>query len=150
MTLKFVQNPPIKLIFILLNQFLKFWINMNITRIIGLVGFEPTTFCTQSRCNTELYNNPKSQKKKKIKKNFSSYRFPYSYLVTTSSPLSIQHTKYNFFIILLINKNNLIFLRKPTSETWRAVCARFKYIFTATCWFAITSDSYFIFSSFRK
>ena len=39
---------------------------------------------------------------------------------------------------------------QPTSMVWRAVCTRPENVFTATCWYAITSDSYFMLSSCRK
>ena len=37
----------------------------------------------------------------------------------------------------------------PTPMVWRAVCTRPENVFTATCWFAITSDSNFMKSSCR-
>ena len=37
----------------------------------------------------------------------------------------------------------------PTLMVWRAVCTRPENVFTATCWFAITSDSGFMKSSCR-
>ena len=39
---------------------------------------------------------------------------------------------------------------QPTSMVWRAVCTRPENVFTATCWYAITSDSDFMLSSCRK
>ena len=39
---------------------------------------------------------------------------------------------------------------QPTSMVWRAVCTRPENVFTATCWYAITSDSYFMLSSCRR
>ena len=37
----------------------------------------------------------------------------------------------------------------PTPMVWRAVCTRPENVFTATCWFAITSDSSFMKSGCR-
>ena len=39
---------------------------------------------------------------------------------------------------------------KPTPMVWRAVCTRPGNVFTVACWSTITSDSNFIFSSFRE
>ena len=39
--------------------------------------------------------------------------------------------------------------RQSISMVWRAVCTRLRYIFTAACWSAITSDSIFMVSSCR-
>ena len=69
----------------------------------------------------------------------SSYTFPYSYLVTTSSKLPISQWAL---------------ARRPSLQAklilcrWRAVCTRPIYVFTATFWFAITSDSDFMQTSF--
>ena len=53
---------------------------------------------------------------------FSSYTFPYSYLVTTSSKLLTLFWVY-FYVDFQI---------ELTLCMWRAVCARLVYLFTAT------------------
>ena len=73
-----------------------------------------------------------------LERRWSSRRFSYGYLVTTSpqswitpwaaAPLRLAHR-------LLV---------QPTFVMWRAVCTRPGNVFTATCWFAITSNSGFM------
>ncbi len=73
-----------------------------------------------------------------LERRWSSRTFRYGYLVTTSPQLSdlpsaapslrLGHWLRAF----------------PTPMVWRAVCTRPGNVFTATCWFAITSDSSFM------
>ena len=78
-----------------------------------------------------------------LERRWSSRTFRYGYLVTTSPQLSnlpsaapslrLGHWLRAF----------------PTPMVWRAVCTRPGNVFTATFWFAITSDSSFVQSSCR-
>ena len=47
-------------------------------------------------------------------------------------------------------KINLYFQTKQIPSMWRAVCARFRYLFTETWWFSITCDSNFMLTSFSQ
>ena len=98
--------------------------------IMGLVEmkrFELLTPCVQGRCSP----------------NWSSRTFRYGYLVTTSPQLlTLPSTAAsNWFA------HRLRVL--PTPMVWRAVCTRPGNAFTATFWFAITSNSNFMYSSCR-
>ena len=79
-----------------------------------------------------------------FERRWSSRTFRYGYLVTTSPQL----------LILPWSPASLRSAQrlqvKPTSMVWRAVCTRPGNVFTATCWFAITSNSNFMFSSCRE
>ena len=78
-----------------------------------------------------------------IVRRWSSRRFPYGYLVTTSPqswtiPWWAAPRRLAYPLLVQI-----------TPMVWRAVCTRPENVFTATCWFAITSDSNFMESSCR-
>ena len=69
---------------------------------------------------------------------WSSRRFPYGYLVTTSpqswtTPWQTSPRRLDYLLLV-----------QPTPMVWRAVCTRPGNVFTATCWSAITSDSDFM------
>ena len=73
-----------------------------------------------------------------IERRWSSRTFRYGYLVTTSpqslaSPSAAPSLRLGHRLRVL-----------PTPMVWRAVCTRPGNVFTATCWFAITSDSSFM------
>ena len=70
-----------------------------------------------------------------IERRWSSRTFRYGYLVTTSpqslaSPSAAPSLRLGHRLRVL-----------PTPMVWRAVCTRPGNVFTATFWFAITSDS---------
>ena len=78
-----------------------------------------------------------------LERRWSSRTFRYGYLVTTSPQLSILPSaapslRLGHWLRAL-----------PTPMVWRAVCTRPGNVFTATFWFAITSDSSFVQSSCR-
>ena len=78
-----------------------------------------------------------------LERRWSSRTFRYGYLVTTSPQLSILPSaapslRLGHWLRAL-----------PTPMVWRAVCTRPGNVFTATFWFAITSDSSFVKSSCR-
>ena len=58
----------------------------------------------------------------------------YDFIQIINFSMILNKLKKKFLILFL----NLV---KLTLCMWRAVCTRPRYIFTATCWFAITSDS---------
>ena len=73
-----------------------------------------------------------------IERRLSSRTFRYGYLVTTSpqslaSPSAAPSLRLGHRLRVL-----------PTPMVWRAVCTRPGNVFTATFWFAITSDSSFM------
>ena len=73
-----------------------------------------------------------------LERRWSSRTFRYGYLVTTSPQLSILPSaapslRLGHWLRAL-----------PTPMVWRAVCTRPGNVFTATFWFAITSDSSFM------
>ena len=73
-----------------------------------------------------------------IETRWSSRTFRYGYLVTTSpqslaSPSAAPSLRLGHRLRVL-----------PTPMVWRAVCTRPGNVFTATFWFAITSDSSFM------
>ena len=78
-----------------------------------------------------------------LERRWSSRTFRYGYLVTTSPQLlTLPSTAAsNWFA------HRLRVL--PTPMVWRAVCTRPGNAFTATFWFAITSNSNFMYSSCR-
>ena len=78
-----------------------------------------------------------------LERRWSSRTFRYGYLVTTSPQLSdLPSTAPS----LRLGHRLRAF---PTPMVWRAVCTRPGNVFTATFWFAITSDSSFMQSSCR-
>ena len=73
-----------------------------------------------------------------LERRWSSRTFRYGYLVTTSPQLSYLPSAAPS---LRLGH----WLRAFTTPmVWRAVCTRPGNVFTATCWFAITSDSSFM------
>ena len=73
-----------------------------------------------------------------IERRWSSRTFRYGYLVTTSpqspaSPSAAPPLRLGHWLRVLL-----------TPMVWRAVCTRPGNVFTATFWFAITSDSSFM------
>ena len=73
-----------------------------------------------------------------LERRWSSRTFRYGYLVTTSPQLSVPPSaapslRLGHWLRAL-----------PTPMVWRAVCTRPGNVFTATFWFAITSDSSFV------
>jgi len=78
-----------------------------------------------------------------LERRWSSRRFPYGYLVTTS-PQSLT-LPWSAASLRLANRLRV----KPTPMVWRAVCTRPGNVFTAPCWCAITSDSTFTHPSCR-
>ena len=73
-----------------------------------------------------------------IERRWSSRTFRYGYLVTTSpQSLASPSTAPS---LLLGHRLRVL----PTPMVWRAVCTRPGNVFTATFWFAITSDSSFM------
>ena len=73
-----------------------------------------------------------------IERRWSSRRFSYGYLVTTS-PQSLTLPSAAASLRLAHGLRVL-----PTLMVWRAVCTRPGNVFTATFWFAITSNSSFM------
>ena len=94
-------------------------------------------FCVQSKSG--MANHSRFS----LERRWSSRRFPYGYLVTTSPQSWITkwwaHSRRLCYPLLL----------QPTPMVWRAVCTRPGNVFTAACWSAITSDSNFMDSSCR-
>ena len=78
-----------------------------------------------------------------LERRWSSRRFPYGYLVTTSPQSSTR--AWTSASLRLAQR----LLPLSTPMVWRAVCTRPGNVFTAACWSAITRDSYFIESSCR-
>ena len=78
-----------------------------------------------------------------LERRWSSRTFRYGYLVTTSPQLSDLPSAAPS---LRLGHWLRVF---PTPMVWRAVCTRPGNVFTATFWFAITSDSSFVQSSCR-
>ena len=78
-----------------------------------------------------------------LERRWSSRTFRYGYLVTTSPQLSDLPSAAPSF---RLGHRLRAF---PTPMVWRAVCTRPGNAFTATFWFAITSDSSFTQSSCR-
>ena len=73
-----------------------------------------------------------------LERRWSSRTFRYGYLVTTSPQLPVPPSAAPSFRLGH-------WLRAlPTPMVWRAVCTRPGNVFTATFWFAITSDSSFM------
>ena len=138
--------------------------------MVGLGGFEPPTsplsgvrsnqlsyrpnlffikFIYTQKCHNEPVNDQAIEvstynKDSKISlRRWSSRRFPYGYLVTTSPQSWITkwwaHSRRLCYPLLL----------QPTPMVWRAVCTRPGNVFTVTFWFTITSDSDFMESSCR-
>ena len=86
-----------------------------------------------SKPNSSIHYNQYS-----IERRWSSRTFRYGYLVTTSpqslaSPSAAPSLRSGHRLRVL-----------PTPMVWRAVCTRPGNVFTATFWFAITSDSSFM------
>ena len=77
-----------------------------------------------------------------LERRWSSRRFSYGYLVTTSPQLSTPPSAAGSLRL----PHGLRVL--PTLMVWRAVCTRPGNVFTATCWFAITSNSNFMQAGF--
>ena len=75
---------------------------------------------------------------------WSSRRFPYGYLVTTS-PQSSTTPWWT-----LSRRLSYPLLVQSSPMVWRAVCTRPGNVFTAAFWSAITSDSAFMLSSCRE
>jgi hypothetical protein len=73
-----------------------------------------------------------------LERRWSSRRFSYGYLVTTSPQSLIPPSAAGSLRL----PHGLRVL--PTLMVWRAVCTRPGNVFTATCWFAITSNSGFM------
>ena len=73
-----------------------------------------------------------------LERRWSSRTFRYGYLVTTSPQLSVPPSA----ALSLRLSHWLRALLTPM--VWRAVCTRPGNVFTATFWFAITSDSSFM------
>jgi hypothetical protein len=81
-----------------------------------------------------------------FERRWSSRRFPYGYLVTTSpQSLTLPWSPASGLLRLAQRRQ-----AEPTLMAWRAVCTRPGNVFTAACWSAITSDSNFVFSSCRE
>ena len=73
-----------------------------------------------------------------LERRWSSRTFRYGYLVTTSPQLSdLPSTALSLRLRHWLRAF-------PTPMVWRAVCTRPGNVFTATFWFAITSDSSFM------
>ena len=87
--------------------------------------------------------NNKNYPDSSLERRWSSRRFPYGYLVTTSPQSLIS--PWPATSLRLVNRLQV----KPTPMVWRAVCTRPGNVFTAACWSAITSDSNFMYSSCR-
>jgi len=68
------------------------------------------------------------------------------HLVTQNSVIDRKIVKVFSFSL---NSKMKKLRRQSISMVWRAVCTRLRYIFTAACWSAITSDSIFMVSSCR-
>ena len=73
-----------------------------------------------------------------LERRWSSRTFRYGYLVTTSPQSSIPPS--TAFSLMLNYRLRVL----PTPMVWRAVCTRPGNVFTATFWFAITSNSDFM------
>ena len=77
-----------------------------------------------------------------LERRWSSRTFRYGYLVTTSpQSLTLPSTPSS----LRLDRRLRVL---PTPMVWRAVCTRPGNAFTATFWFAITSNSDFMWASF--
>ena len=129
-------------------------------KMVGLSGLEPLTPALSTRCSNQLSYRPNYacyKRKLKLKNNllwiladrmpsirrWSSRRFPYGYLVTTSpqsstTPWWTPSRRLSYPLLV-----------QSTPMVWRAVCTRPGNVFTAAFWSAITSDSYFMESSCR-
>ena len=100
-------------------------------------------FTTSTRfpkhCNHWLLNSKTTfTSSLSLERRWSSRTFRYGYLVTTSPQLSAPPSAAPS---LRLGH----WLRAyPTPMVWRAVCTRAGNVFTATFWFAITSDSSFM------
>ena len=89
-----------------------------------------------------------------------SHRFPYGYLVTTSpqfltwkSLIFPQISKKNPRIPPICQNSTIASIKEsnnPDFVAWWAVCTEPSKPFTATFWFAITCDSYFMFLSCKE
>ena len=97
-------------------------------------------FCWKLNSKTTLYQLTFSLQPTSylLERRWSSRTFRYGYLVTTSPQLSIPPSAAPSFRL----GHWLRVL--PTPMVWRAVCTRPGNVFTATFWFAITSDSSFM------
>ena len=104
--------------------------------------FAPQTRLKIPRCILQAVCTAKSQSVFSplfsIERRWSSRTFRYGYLVTTSpqslaSPSAAPSLRLGHRLRVL-----------PTPMVWRAVCTRPGNVFTATFWFAITSDSSFM------
>ena len=62
--------------------------------------------------------------------------------------LKLIKTHKEIFVILKLIRQPLLTI--PIPMAWRAVCTKIENIFTATFFFAITSDSAFMFSTYRE
>ena len=91
----------------------------------------------------EFKNIYKNILKYSLERRWSSRRFPYGYLVTTSPQSLIL--PWPAASLRLAHSLQV----KPIPMVWRAVCTRPGNVFTASCCYAITSDSDFMRSSFR-
>ena len=117
---------------------------------IGLSGFEPPTSPLSRVCSNHLSYKPIKNYSKKTIVNTCFFKE----VIQPQVPLRLPC--YDFTPVMnhkvvgaFLNRLSYLLLLQPTPMVWRAVCTRPENVFTATCWFAITSDSYFMESSCR-
>ena len=112
-----------------------------LTIVFGMgTGVTPRRIATKNFCYLYLLDNQTVKQPLLffLERRWSSRTFRYGYLVTTSPQLSILPSaapslRLGHWLRAL-----------PTPMVWRAVCTRPGNVFTATFWFAITSDSSFV------
>ena len=102
------------------------------------IHFSSFSSCDASRPSPWKLNNMTCLFNYSLERRWSSRTFRYGYLVTTSPQSSIPPStapslRLGYRLRVL-----------PTLMVWRAVCTRPGNVFTATFWFAITSDSSFM------
>ena len=95
----------------------------------------PLQFCA---LGSQQPNSNTSSTSSSLERRWSSRTFRYGYLVTTSPQLSCLPSAAPS---LRLGHRLRAF---TTPMVWRAVCTRPGNVFTATFWFAITSDSSFM------
>lgn len=117
--------------------------------IIAKLSFDLPSFAQQKLFLFLLFEKLQS---------LSRNRFPYYYLVTTSSQLQTMSSRESSYATSQKSLNKRIWLvakppsllTQPVSVTWRAVCTKIGFVFTATSSSAITSDSSLMLLSFKK
>ena len=130
--------------------------------VVEIKGFEPLTPCVQGRCSPNWAISPH---------NFEHNRSKLNRIVSISNSCTKKHLDSSFLhrkeviqpqVLLRLpcydftpiadptlgrflpcGLDHVLWVL-PTLMVWRAVCTRPGNVFTATCWFAITSNSSFM------